>query len=90
VVDTTALFSKHQTFGASARRDTQRAYRFTLQTPAYFTMDAIGRVEPSIGGSSSPSAGKTNRFDDRGRQNPLALADLVDIGASANASAFRR
>jgi len=38
-----------------------KAYRFTRQIPACVTVDAIGRVDPSVNGSSAPSARATNR-----------------------------
>jgi hypothetical protein len=54
------LFSRYQTFGASARHGMSKEYRFTLQMPACVTVDAIGRVEPSVNATNVPSAPVTN------------------------------
>jgi hypothetical protein len=55
------LFSRYRTFGASARQGMLKLY-FSIRTiPACATVDAIGRVDPSVSASSAPSARRTNR-----------------------------
>jgi hypothetical protein len=44
----------------ASRQSMLKAYFFTRTIPACVTVDAVGRVDPSVSGSSSPSALRVN------------------------------
>jgi hypothetical protein len=67
-----------------------KPYRFTLQIPACIAVDAIGQVDPSVSGSSSPSARVTNFSMIAGGQNSLALADLDTYDQRLSTRTVRR